>query len=79
MSLSLRQLSVVWPIFFLSLFCTLRALPNCSGMDGLSGASRGNRNIPIHHRGALDTHKETQMEIYTEREHIQSDMHPVCM
>lgn len=36
----------------------LRALPNCLRMDDLSGGSRGNRNIPIHHR-ELVTHTYT--------------------
>lgn len=31
----------------------LRAVPNCLRMDDLSGGSRGNRNIPIHHQGPV--------------------------
>lgn len=57
----------------------LRAMPNCLGMDDLSGWSRGNGNIPINHQQPVTltyTHKETQMETYTKRGHVHSDMHP---
>lgn len=60
-------------------FCVLRALPNCSRMDGLSGTSRGNRNIPIHHWGPLICTKKHKWR-YTLKENTynQKCILPAC-
>lgn len=80
MSLSSRLLSVVWPIFSLSL---LRALPNCLRMDDLSeGPEEIETSVSItrslwHAQTHPHTYKETQMGTCTQREHVYSGMHPV--
>jgi len=72
MSLSLRRLSVVWPILFSQPSLAPRALPNCLRMDDLSGGSRGNRNIPINHQ---ETTARTHTHTHTHR-NTNGDVHP---